>query len=518
MKLVNRTGQPDNAVFVTIDPGSSAVTLADAGGLQVGFGHGVPLSSLRGPGTDAAKHTYSFTTTGTFASARLYYSFGDQLRSSPSATSEPLRYDYAELTTDGDGFFNGDLSAVDQVGIPASLSLLDANGNVMRSGPSEATRKIGCINDIVDRLKANAPTGWDANQVIKRDAVGNFVRIVGPNAGITAAQQYPSLAGYLHAMAGQTITISGNFVGTGSLPASTYSYTGTFDGAGNIYLSGSLSNPSYSPKTIFVAGGDLIGAQTSGFSGYGIYLQNGPYTLDGAVSWNSGTNRWDYTPGSGATMAIQNDIYGWIYGDLVTGFAYGYWGGKYGNNSAAFNAQPAFKAAQPANHPQPAWGIYEQAIWETSGAYGMSLGERYDAAGQASPDMAVGPNPAIATMSLTMLAHNGCSGSGHGKLRQKLKKNVKLAKKIKRGHWTTVLRKTAHTNARHTAKARVVCKPLRHKAKRHVRYCKVKHNRHGRIKVLVKGKRPVKVKVIFTAAGNHKYDKLHYVKIYRVKR
>ena len=119
------------------------------------------------------------------------------------------------------------------------------------------------------------------------------------------------------------------------------------------------------------------------------------------------TSPYKLQPGSGKTVPVLNDVYGWIYGDLVTAYAYGYWGGKYGNDSSAFDGKPAFNDARSTADPFIAWSLWQQAIWKTSDSYGMSLGERFSAAGKSSP--LIGTGQGAETMQVTM--KNGCSNA-----------------------------------------------------------------------------------------------------------
>ena len=95
-----------------------------------------------------------------------------------------------------------------------------------------------------------------------------------------------------------------------------------------------------------------------------------------------------------------------LYSDELTGtYAYGYWGGKYGNDSSQFDGKAPFAAARTAAEPFAAWNIWEQAIWNTSDSYGMALGERFGSGGKKSPLIGVGSG--AAAMQITM--KSGCA-------------------------------------------------------------------------------------------------------------
>ena len=414
VKFVNNTGQPDSNVFVTADSGgvgNPVYTGSIGNKFQPGLGRGVALTELTGPGTNPAAHTYTFVIHGQ-AGGRIYYSFNQSFTQHwPHAADTPMAYDIAEFFTLGNSDFFGDLSAVDQVGIPSNMQLLDSNGNVLNSAGEPASRDIACHVDVLGELAANAPTGWDYRQAAIYDANGSLLRLVAPNA---APERHPSLRPYVESLRGQTLRVRGRYAGgPGAGAGAYYDYSATIDSEGNVYLRGTLTDPddpskpnaAYpQPKSMYVKAGDLYGAETPGYTGWGIYQQNGPYTLNGVVTGDGTTSPWKLVAGSGATDSVRNDIYGWIYGDLVTAYAYGYWGGKYGNDSSAFHGKPAFGDARVSASPWAAWSLWQQAIWNTSDSYGMSLGERFDAAGKKSP--LIGIANGVQTMQVTL--KRGC--------------------------------------------------------------------------------------------------------------
>ena len=416
VKFVNNTGQPDSNIFVTADTGgvgTATYTGTVGNKFQPGLGKGVPLTDLVGPGTDPAKHTYSFVVNG-YGGGRIYYSVGKAFSAHwPSAHDETVPFDMVELNVNGSGKgdFYGDLSAMEQVGIPSNLQVLDSNGNVIQTTDGPADRNIACYKDVYDDLVKSGPAGWDASGVRKLQPNGDLLRLVGPNADVS---RYPSLQKYVESLHGQTLRIKGRFGGTGTLAGAYYDYSSYVDAQGNLYLKGTLTDPNDPSKpnanyphasTMFVAANDLWSNATPGQTGYGIYLQNGPFTLDGVVTGDGHATNYKLTPGTGQTQAIQNDVYGWIYGDLVTAYAYGYWGGKYGNDSSQFDGKAPFAAARTAPDSFATWNIWEQAIWDTSDSYGMALGERFGSGGKKSPLIGVGNG--AAGMQITM--KGGCA-------------------------------------------------------------------------------------------------------------
>ena len=411
VKFVNHTGQPDNNVFLTADTGgvgSANYTGSVGNRFQPGLGRSVALTDLNGPGTDPSSHTYSFIING-YSGGRIYYSIGRGFSQHwPSAHDEAIPFDMVELNVNGSGQrdFFGDLSAMEQIGIPANLKVLDSLGNVMQTADGPAERNIACYQDVYDDLFAHSPYGWDVNRVKSLRPNGELLRLVGPNAD---PSRYPSMREYVESLHGQTLRIKGRFGGTGSLAGAYYDYSSYVDGQGNLLLHGTLMDPNDPSKpnpnyprasTMFVAANDLWSNATSGYTGYGIYLQNGPFTLDPTVTGDGHSSPYAMVAGTGNTQAIHNDLYGWLYGDLVTAYAYGYWGGKYGNDSSNFDGKAPFGAARSAPTLFAAWNIWEQAIWDTSDSYGMALGERFGSGGKRSPLIGVGKSAAAMQVTL----------------------------------------------------------------------------------------------------------------------
>ena len=59
------------------------------------------------------------------------------------------------------------------------------------------------------------------------------------------------------------------------------------------------------------------------------------YSVDGPYEWGGQTH-----------LVSENDVYAAIYRDLISGFAWGYWGGRYGDDSARWSGKPPFAAAR----------------------------------------------------------------------------------------------------------------------------------------------------------------------------
>jgi hypothetical protein len=279
----------------------------------------------------------------------------------------------------------------------------------------------------------------------------------------TGIAGYPSMQQYVASLADQKVTIAGYFGGNTNPPlaATYYAYSGTFDTSGNLALTGTLTsdkagatpNPSYpSPPTIYLPARSLFdtmapngwwdantwGDPKVGYgTGFGVYAQNGPYQLGGTAPTTFETRLG--TPGGTPTSvkswaldpsyignrsvyysSVGNDIYGWIYGDLVASLANGFVG-PLGYDSRSWNTnndasgtpyaapQQAFAALYPKGAPAyAAWDLWQQAVATTSDSYGVSLGDRFafQGAKTSSPDMSTAQDTGI--IEVTLLPKDGC--------------------------------------------------------------------------------------------------------------
>ncbi len=103
------------------------------------------------------------------------------------------------------------------------------------------------------------------------------------------------------------------------------------------------------PVTVAVAGSSLPRA---------IYTVDGPFTVGGQPAHVS-----------------DNNVYSVIYRDLLSGFAAGYMGGRYGNGSANWVGKPPFAAARATSTPYTTYNEYAAVIYKYSNAYGFSFSD-----------------------------------------------------------------------------------------------------------------------------------------------
>jgi hypothetical protein len=316
VEVLNSSGRPSSSIYLMLQGGGSSDGQLPAETPE-------PLSQVK-------DQTFSL---GSISGGRLYVSYGAPVKTNEPPAA-PTRYDKIELTNPG----VADVTAVDFFGIPFDLQSLDASGATV--GDALAYR---CFTStLVPRLRAIGP----AAEVSEG---GRFVRFLSPQ--LAAEGSFPSLAPYIESMAGKTVEVNDVF-GREHEPAKSIVYKGTFEAGGSITLTGTITSP-HAPLT------PGLPVRIEGAT-----LPSAVYTGDGA-----------YTVGGEAADVSQNNEYSVIYRDLVAGFGLGYWGGRYGNNSAAWMHQPNFAAAWPAAPTFTAWSLYASTIAEYAPVYGYAFSE-----------------------------------------------------------------------------------------------------------------------------------------------
>jgi hypothetical protein len=265
-------------------------------------------------------------------SGRIYFSYG-----APVTNAEPprwpTRYDKVELTYPG----VANLTAVDFFGIPFRLQTLDARGKPL------GTLAWNAPTDTVEKALLAIPR---ASRALVRTRNGGFARILSPQL---SPSSYPSLNPYVRSIRGLRLTVSGSFFGN---PFQTFGYSGSFAGDGRTTLTGTIT-----PKGGAKATGEALGVA-------GATLPSAVYTVDGPYTWGGSTH-----------MVSDNDVYAVIYRDLIAGFAWGYWGGRYGNDSARWQDRPPFEAARRHKTKYATYNEYAAVVYKYSNAYGFSFSD-----------------------------------------------------------------------------------------------------------------------------------------------
>ena len=346
VQIVNSSGLPASSIYLLLEKGSSS-----DGQLQ----EDTPklLSEIN-------DSTFSL---GAISGARLYFSYGAPVKDNEPPAA-PTRYDKIELTNPG----VADLTAVDFFAIPFNMQSLDSSGATV----GDAVGYRCYTSTIVQKLREVGPAAEVTDG-------GQFVRFLSPQ--LAAEGSYPSLAPYIDSMAGQTIEVNDTFAKEGE-EAKQLSYKGTFEADVTITLNGTITT-----------GGTP--AQGLPLHIEGATLPQGVYSGDGAFTVN----------GQPADVS-QNNEYSVIYRDIVAGFGLGYWGGKYGDDSANWLHKPNFAAARLSSSPFPVYSLYASTIAEYSSAYGYSFSEL-------GPDEVTVPLEAsVATLRVTIDPDQGPSTPG----------------------------------------------------------------------------------------------------------
>ncbi|MDO8309846.1 MAG: carbohydrate-binding protein, partial [Actinomycetota bacterium] len=362
VRIVNGSGVPDADVFVLVTADGPFPASVPANGTSVRLTDAIAgMQRVSPPGPSGSGGAYEFTVGGAgqgFVAGSIWVSYGQPLdnTSRPSPVTSPVRFDQVELTyTQGpDPATWADLTAVAMWGIPMSLDFHAGDGLL-----PDLSRNNGLLSSPgAGGLAQLAP------DAVLRQPDGSFLRVLSP---VVAPQAYPDLSGYVHSLAGRRLWVNGEFAREGDPATGPYAYSGVVQADGSIVLSGTVADGPgrVRPGLPVRVDGAWLTGPVAGMPGYGIYMQNGPYAVGGAI------------PASGG---IVNDVYGAIYRDYATAFAYGYWGGRYGDDSAAFTRPPrtsAFAAARPAVEGFTAWNVFAQVITGSSTAYAMPFGDTF---------------------------------------------------------------------------------------------------------------------------------------------
>jgi hypothetical protein len=314
VRVVNHSDRPDDRVYVMLHGGSSAdgkLVNDEPRRLSAISGHRFALSSLPG--------------------GRIFFSYGRPVTAAEPPSSD-TRYDKVELTVPG----VANLTAVDFFAIPFRLETLNAAEKRLGG----LAYKVGA-NTIRRALMDVAAPG-----ALVRTREGAFARVLSPQL---SPESYPSFYRDVRSMAGKRVTLRGAFYGT---PYQEFTYSGRFADNGSIRLNGTLTTPGGATtpgKTVAVTGSSLPSA---------IYTVNGPFTVGGQP----------------ATVS-DNNVYSVIYRDLLSGFAWGYMGGRYGSDSENWWGKPPFQAARATEEPYATFNEYAAAIYRYSDAYGFSFSD-----------------------------------------------------------------------------------------------------------------------------------------------
>lgn len=336
VKIVNNTPVASCNVYVLLTHDSSSLGDSVTG---IQFDAPTQLSSISNG---------QFKTTQ-LTSGRLIFSYYGPVASNQDPNLASVRFDKVELTYPG----AANLTAVDFFGIPFKLQSLDINSNVLQTLAyyTSTNTLVPLLTAIATNTKVQttcpaATPGCTSGT----PCTGSFARVLSPSILPSSSSDYPSMQPYVISVKGQTVTIAGTYEGPIGLSPNTYKYTGTFSqDDGSITLSGTMT--AGSPKTLKVVGTTLASA---------IYTINGSYTVE-----------------NNPAQVSDNDVYAAIYRDLVSGFDFGYVGGKYGSNSNAWYGttpyNPPYACARSTN--DGFFNQYASVIAANSDAYGFPFSD-----------------------------------------------------------------------------------------------------------------------------------------------
>ncbi|MHA7056095.1 beta-1,3-glucanase family protein [Aquimarina sp. M1] len=328
-----------------------------------------------------------------------------------------LRYDKMEMTFTGNPNDVADLTSIDYWSIPMTLNTyLDSSSSITPVQTVSGFLQGVTAVSIYDKLKQlttptvsglAGPGGIDGKPLpalvpgdFKKYPKGptpltSFARIIGPSSyppayplpgaiPVTPYDLFHNYLTFLHTefgpstKKGATIpslgkgviaTIQGKFAGVGpNVPSTgpqskqTYDLTATIDDNLDILLTGSVSSVT-GTTTILYKSDDLMNPE-------GIYGGNTPYHLNGST----------------AAQAPGNDVYGWIGGDLFSGFSIGALGSSTNINGTMAGAMPSqdwftisssyfFSGLQPNNDTN--YNRWAATLSELSNAYNFAFTDRF---------------------------------------------------------------------------------------------------------------------------------------------
>ncbi|MEI7521820.1 MAG: hypothetical protein WCK40_10810, partial [Thermoleophilia bacterium] len=126
--VVNSTGQDPANVFVTLIASNAAPQQPSAlpSGLAMGTAYALDPIGSGTPWVSEGGNRYSISVSGGWNSGTILYSLGKGYGNKPTAGANNHPYDFSEITVNAGSTFalNGDISSVDQIGVPARLSVL----------------------------------------------------------------------------------------------------------------------------------------------------------------------------------------------------------------------------------------------------------------------------------------------------------------------------------------------------------------------------------------------------------
>lgn len=420
IEIVNDSGRSDTNVFIKVpgklwaDDNTAPVTPADLfvnitnTTVSAAAATALPLSFLGANGSAPvypAVSTISGRTNTVYSfqadavdSGSIYfiydqpYTFTNGLQPSPPPDSlgNAYRYDYAELSVNDVSAQNNavDVTYVDKFGIPLQLEWFHGSNLVAGSYVYVSTKNLveqfsdaGFASAVFSLNASNITAGWS---YAGPDSYTNFARILAPqkvSGTNSSVAPYPSITNYLNSLVGTPHAFWLN----GASPQDGFYYVGyqasidTMPGGWTVTLAQTTNLPAFNSS-------DITGVAYTNTITFAISNANaGQYIYGSPVGPNFySVNGTPVTTDTGGTYSVET----WMIGDVLSAINYGFWGGRYGTNSADWYSVVEWTAF-PFGSARPTmdgfYNPYAALIYNNTDPYSYAFSERI------TPDVLMSP-------------------------------------------------------------------------------------------------------------------------------
>lgn len=412
IEIVNDSGQPDTNVFIKApgkyadsDPAHIPITptnlFVDISNTNPPNPDSVRLSDLtpvsqRVSAISGRTNNVYAVQADYIASGSIYFTFGRpfsftnglQPSPPPDSAGNAFRYDYAELSISDTNAANNavDVTYVDKFGIPLQMEWFNNSNLVAGSYVYASTKTLverfsdAGFGPAVFSLETNniAP-GWSYSGP---DSYTNFARILSPQkvSGTNASvAPYPAITNYLNSLVGE----SNAFWLNGASPQGGFYYVGyqaslgevsggwqvTLAQTTNLPAFNSITGVAYTNTITFV----ISNANASQYV-YGAPVGPNFYSVNGVL----------VTTDTSGTYPVET----WMIGDVLSAINYGFWGGRYGTNSADWYSIVEWTSFPFGSARQTVDGYYNPyaaLIYNNADPYSFAFSERI------TPDVLLSP-------------------------------------------------------------------------------------------------------------------------------
>jgi hypothetical protein len=418
IQIVNDSGLPDTNIFIKVPgkhwtnilnapvtPANLFVDITDTNTTATAAA-AVSLASLATNGVAPAfaevsdisgrtNSVYSFQADAVDSGSIYFlynqpYVFTNGLQPSPPPDSagNAYRYDYAEFSINDTNAGNNamDITYVDKFGIPLQMEWFHNSNLVAGSYVYASTKTLverfsdAGFGQAVFALETNnISPGWSYSGP---NSYTNFARILAPqkvSGTNSSVAPYPSITNYLDSLVGA----SNAFWLNGASPQGGFYYVGyqasvdTVAGGWRVTLAqttnlpafNSIAGVAYTNTITFV----ISNANASQYV-YGAPVGPNLYSVNGVP----------VTTDTGGTYPVET----WMIGDVLSAINYGFWGGRYGTNSADWYSLMQwtsfpFGSARPTMDGY--YNPYAALIYNNADPYSFAFSERI------TPDVLMSP-------------------------------------------------------------------------------------------------------------------------------